>query len=102
LGVAACNLDVKGGPTFKIYLLADDKLRAKRIQGREGGNLEDIAAFTRMRDREDSSRYLKLYKIDNNKFDFVDMKVDTTCNIPEQIVQGILDELVRRGLIIKE
>ena len=86
---------------FKIYLLASDELRASRILGREGGTLEDIAAFTRMRDREDSARYKKLYNIDNDKYDFVDMKVDTTCNVPEEIVQKILDELVRRKFIVK-
>src|SRR5574344_2441214 len=61
----------------KIYLLASDELRARRILNREGGDLEEIKAFTQMRDSEDSGRYLKLYKIDNNDYSFADMIIDT-------------------------
>lgn len=84
----------------KIYLLASDELRAKRILGREGGSLQEIKDFTSMRDSEDTRRYKKLYGIDNNSYDTVaDMKVDTSCNVPEEIVHSILEELVSRGFI---
>src|SRR5574344_106378 len=85
----------------KIYLLASDELRARRILNREGGDLEQIKSFTAMRDAEDSRRYMKLYGIDNNNFDFADIKVDTSCNVPEQIVQHVLEALVQRGLVEK-
>ena len=84
---------------IKIYLLASDELRARRILNREGGDLEQIKAFTAMRDGEDSKRYLKLYGIDNNSYNFADIKVDTSCNVPDEIVQHVLDELLKRGLI---
>ncbi len=87
---------------FKIYLTASEELRAKRILGREGGKLEEIASFTQMRDKEDSMRYKKLYGIDNNQYDFVDMKVDTSCNVPEEILAGVLKELEKREFIVKE
>lgn len=86
---------------LKVYLLASDELRAKRILNREGGDLEEIKKFTAMRDGEDSKRYLKLYQIDNNDYQFADIKVDTSCNIPEQIVQKIIDALLSRKLIEK-
>lgn len=86
---------------LKVYLLANDKVRAERILNREGGKLEDIMAFTSMRDAQDSARYLKLYKIDNNQFDFADLIIDTANNNPEQIVGLILTELEKRGLVIK-
>lgn len=87
---------------LKVYLLASDDVRAKRILNREGGDLNEIKAFTQMRDREDSGRYLKLYKIDNNDYSFADMVVDTAKYNPEQIVDLILNELVKRCLVEKK
>ncbi len=86
---------------FKVFLLASDEVRAKRIQDREGGNLVDIAVFTRMRDSEDSERYKKLYNINNNDYSFVDLAIDTDLHKPEQIVTIILENLEQKGLIIK-
>ena len=86
---------------LKVYLLADDETRAKRVFNREGGNLQEIMNFTAMRDREDSIRYQKLYKIDNNQFDFVDMLIDTALYNPQEIVTQILEKLVSMGLVVK-
>ena len=84
---------------LKVYLYASDDTRAKRILNREGGDLQEIKDFTAMRDSEDSRRYLKLYQIDNNKYDFCDMIIDTANYNPEQIVDLILAELKKRGFI---
>lgn len=84
---------------LKVYLAADDDVRAQRILNREGGSLEEIKKFTAMRDSEDSRRYKNLYNIDNASFDFADMKIDTTVFTPEQIVEKILRELEKRNLI---
>lgn len=84
---------------FKVYLYADSDTRAKRILNREGGSLEEIKSFTSMRDSEDSRRYLKLYNIDNEKYDFCDLIVDTSKYNPEEIVNLILDELKKRNLV---
>ena len=86
---------------FKVYLLADENLRAQRILNREGGNLEKIKAFTAMRDSEDSRRYKEIYHIDNNQYDFCDSIINTADNNPEQIVQIIIDKLIERGLLEK-
>ena len=86
---------------LKVYLYASDDTRAKRILNREGGSLEEIKSFTSMRDSEDSKRYLKLYNIDNNKFDFVDLYIDTADKTPEQITELILDSLVKKNLVEK-
>ena len=86
---------------LKVYFLADDETRAKRVFNREGGNLQEIMNFTAMRDREDSIRYQKLYKIDNNQFDFVDMQIDTALYNPQEIVTQILEKLVSMGLVVK-
>ena len=84
---------------LKVYLYASDDTRAKRILNREGGDLQEIKDFTAMRDSEDSRRYLKLYQIDNNKYDFCDLIIDTANYDPEQIVSIILGELKDRGFI---
>lgn len=84
---------------LKVYLLASDDTRAKRILNREGGDLQQIKDFTAMRDREDSGRYKKLYDIDNNAYDFCDLIIDTATKNPGQIVDLILDTLVQKGLV---
>ena len=86
---------------FKVYLYASDEVRANRVYTREGGDLEEIKSFTAMRDSEDSRRYKKLYNIDNNKYDFVDLFIDTSKYNPEQIVGLILEELKKKDLIIE-
>lgn len=84
---------------LKVFLLADEEVRARRILNREGGNLEEIKAFTAMRDREDSQRYRQLYEIDNNDYGFCHLIVDTARHKPDEIVELILQELLRRGLV---
>ena len=86
---------------LKVYLIADDDVRAKRILNREGGDLEKIKSFTAMRDGEDSRRYMKLYSIDNSDYGFADLKIDTASYNPEQIVAQILEEAEKRGLVEK-
>ncbi len=86
---------------LKVYLYASDETRASRVFNREGGDLEEIKKFTAFRDSQDSGRYMKLYNIDNNKYDFADLIIDTANYNPEQIVDLILDELAKRGFIEK-
>ena len=84
----------------KIYLLASDELRAKRILKREGGDLAQITAFTKMRDSEDTKRYKALYGIDNNDYaQTADLVIDTAVNVPEKIVENILTELEKRSMV---
>ena len=87
---------------LKVYLLAEPEVRAKRILNREGGNLQEIIDFTSMRDNEDSRRYMKLYQIDNNNYEFADLIIDTSVNTPEQIVNIILEKLESMDLIQKD
>ncbi|MCH5294834.1 MAG: AAA family ATPase [Treponema sp.] len=86
---------------LKVYLMADDDVRARRILNREGGSLDEIKSFTAMRDGEDSRRYKKLYGIDNSDFSFADLKIDTALYMPEQIEDIILEELQRRSLVVR-
>ena len=84
---------------LKVYLLANDEIRAKRILNREGGNLDEIKAFTAMRDSEDSRRYKKLYNINNTDYSTADLVIDTADKNPEEIVELIVAELKKRSLL---
>ncbi|MDR0315722.1 MAG: cytidylate kinase family protein [Treponema sp.] len=76
----------------KVFLTASAETRAARIVKREGGSLEAIAAFTAERDRQDRSRYLRIYNIDNDNHQFADIIIDTDNLSPDEIA----------GLIIKK
>ena len=75
---------------LKVYLYAEAEIRAARIVNREGGNLEEVAAFTNKRDRQDYARYLRLYNIDTDDYSFADMVIDTGKHTPEEITDLIV------------
>ncbi|TVQ37923.1 MAG: cytidylate kinase [Spirochaetaceae bacterium] len=73
-----------------VYLTAPLAVRAERIWRREGGSYAVVLERTRLRDERDRYRYLKLYNIDNNHYDFVDLLIDTESQLPEQIADRIV------------
>ncbi|MDR2923169.1 MAG: cytidylate kinase family protein [Treponema sp.] len=74
---------------LKVYLRAKPETRARRIVKREGGNLKDIATFTAERDSRDNRRYIRTYNIDNCKYEFADLVIDTDKISPDEIA-GII------------
>jgi cytidylate kinase len=84
---------------LKIYLRAKPEVRAARIFQREGGDLEDIAAFTAERDRQDRERYQRIYGIDNDDYSFADIVIDTDTIDPLQIAELIKNDLTEKGLL---
>jgi cytidylate kinase len=77
---------------LKVYLRARPETRAARIVKREGGSLESVAAFTAERDRQDRERYLRIYGIDNDLYDFADLVIDTDEITVDQISQLVVGE----------
>jgi cytidylate kinase len=75
---------------IKIYLCASPIVRAARIVKREGGDLAEKARFTEIRDRHDHDRYLALYNIDNDRYDFADMVIETDNLGVEEVVEKIM------------
>ena len=75
---------------LKVFLDAPHEVRARRIQKREGGSYEEVSQKTLQRDLRDHQRYLKLYNIDNEKYDFVDLIIDTSIYTPEEIADQII------------
>ncbi|HUX51919.1 MAG TPA: AAA family ATPase [Spirochaetia bacterium] len=75
---------------LKVYLTAPEEVRARRIHNREGGKYETVLGDTLERDRSDHERYLKLYNINNNHYEFVDLIVNTEHLVPEEVAQIII------------
>jgi cytidylate kinase len=74
----------------KVYIEASPEIRARRIVKREGGSLEEIAAFTAERDNQDHGRYLRIYNIDTDSYSFADLIINTDDLTPKQIVDKIV------------
>ena len=75
---------------LKVYLRAKPETRAARIVKREGGNLKDIADFTAERDSRDNRRYIRTYNIDNYKYEFANLVIDTDNITPDEIADMII------------
>jgi cytidylate kinase len=80
---------------LKVYLTAKAETRAARIVKREGGSLSEVAAFTAERDRMDNSRYIHIYGIDNKKYEFANIIIDTDNLEPDEIA-GIIIEAAEK------
>ena len=81
---------------LKVFLTAKPETRAKRIQTREGGNLEDIIDFTASRDRQDSERYSRIYHINNDDYSFADLVIATDNIGPQEITEIIISEIKKK------
>ncbi|MBN2875856.1 MAG: cytidylate kinase family protein, partial [Spirochaetales bacterium] len=75
---------------LKVYLHASSDVRSKRIQQREGGKYADVLAFTKRRDQADRERYLSIYGIDNDRYDFADLVINTERLDAERIADIIV------------
>ena len=81
---------------LRVYLTAKVEVRAVRIGKREGKEYEQALAETIDRDRRDRERYLKLYEIDNDHFEFADLLIDTE----KYDVYEVADLIVKRAQTI--
>ncbi len=80
---------------LKVYLDASIDVRARRIYTRENGSYEQKREETLERDRNDRERYLKLYGIDNDKYDFADLIIDTEQYDPEGVAGLVIEAALR-------
>lgn len=75
---------------LKVYLDASIEVRAARIAKREKIPYEQAFKETLQRDKRDHSRYLHLYNIDIDKYDFVDLIVDTAKGDQHYVAEMII------------
>jgi len=79
---------------LKVYLFASDQERASRVFKREGGSLEKRLEQTKMRDKNDTNRYKKIYSIDNNDFDLADLVINTEELQPQEVATIIVNKVL--------
>jgi len=75
---------------LKVYLHASSEVRSERIRRREGGDSADVLSFTKRRDEVDRERYLSIYGIDNDRYDFADIVINTERMTPERIADVVV------------
>ncbi len=78
---------------LKVYLLASEEERARRIHAREAGSIEEKIRETEERDRLDRARYQRIYGIDNDDYRQADLVINTDVYTPTEIVDQIIEKL---------
>lgn len=78
---------------FKIWLKAEDNIRAKRVAEREGKSEEEVMKVIKEREESERTRYMKLYNFDLSDLSFYDIVVDTGPILPEKICEIIMTKL---------
>jgi CMP/dCMP kinase len=91
---------MKKDADLKIYLYATEKARAQRVHKREGGSIKQIMHDTAIRDERDTKRYMDLYGIDNNNYDFADLVINTEKFPGPEEEAKYIAEFVRKKLDI--
>ena len=74
-----------------VYLYASANVRAKRISQREGRQWEQSLQDLELRDSRDRNRYLRLYGMDIDNYDFADLVVDTEKGDQFYVVDKIVE-----------
>jgi cytidylate kinase len=81
---------------LKVYLFASPEVRAGRIADRENQDFEQALSEMVERDRLDRERYLQIYGIDIDKYDFVDQIIDVNSIDQYSITEKIVDKLLAK------
>lgn len=76
-----------------VYLYASAKVRARRISQREGTQWRRSLQDLELRDSRDRNRYLKLYGMDIDSYDFADLVVNTEQGDQLYVVEEIVRAL---------
>lgn len=86
----------EGIPAFKVYLTADDEVRARRVAEREGSDWRELLEANRRRQSSDAKRYHEIYGFDLNETSIYDLVLQTDAEAPERIAEKILEHVRRR------
>jgi predicted cytidylate kinase len=78
---------------FKVAIIADIDIRAKRIVNREKGNVETRKKEILERERSENTRYKKYYNFDLKDKSIYDIVIDSGDKAPEEIVKIIIQKL---------
>lgn len=78
---------------LKVYLYASADERARRVFKREGGDFSTRLNQTRMRDENDTNRYMRIYSINNDEYEFANLIIDTENKTPDEISDIIVNKV---------
>ncbi len=79
--------------SLKVYLTASLEVRAKRIAKREALSFDEAYSATKLRDERDRLRYLRLYSIDVDSFNFADLIINTEEGDQYYVADKIIEAL---------
>lgn len=80
-------------PSFRIWLTASQKVRARRIAGREDGDAKSELRRLAARDSADRRRYLRAYGLDVNDRSVYHAVIRTDDLTLKEVVDSVLKEL---------
>ena len=80
---------------FKVAIVADLDIRAKRIVNREKGSVEKRKKEILERERSENTRYKKYYNVDLKDTSIYDIVIDSGDKSPKEIVEIIIQKLER-------
>ncbi len=83
---------------LRVYLNVNLEERIRRIQKREGGNIEQRMQETVERDQLDHERYLRIYGINNDMFSFADIIINSSRLEAEQVANLIIGAIPKEHL----
>jgi len=86
-------------PAFKVSIITDLDIRAKRIVTREKGDVEKKKKEIIERERSESARYKKYYNIDLKDNSIYDLVIDSGDKTPEEIVDVILKKMKEKHFL---
>jgi predicted cytidylate kinase len=80
-------------PAYKVWIDAKEEVRAQRIAGRDGGEIQHALQRIKEREASERKRYKEIYGITFDDKEIYDLVIDSSNLSPEEIVQKILDNL---------
>lgn len=78
---------------LKVWLYAQDEIRAQRIAQRDGNSKKKAFSYLRERDQFFRKKTKRIYGIDFWDPKFYDLRIDTSELTPEEIVAKIIEEI---------
>ncbi len=80
-------------PAFKVWLVADEDERIRRLVQRDGGDAEAQAASIHDRQSRERDRYARYYGADLTDLSFYDLVLDSTSSQPDELRERILSAM---------
>jgi predicted cytidylate kinase len=94
--LAAFVVRQEGVDALKVFLTADDDVRARRVAQREGTDWHAVMEQNRLRQASDAKRYRDIYGFDLTDISIYDLVLHSDTQTPEALADEILAAVRRR------